>query len=218
MHACYYGDKLIYTKMATLGGLDPTMIPQFAERKGSLTLRSEYMRYGRGVLNNSWHADRESEPKDYDICDLSKKQNLQLATYNKIGEDGVPVDLQQTTSNAATREATELKDDYRIRDVHKTPVSMENFTSTVARVGHNDEPQNDVLPKHKPEHNARFLHTTYGLDYQYPFPWVPSPEQTDSTPEKRYSRKLSSFADTTTHKLKGINTWHDSSGALRNYD
>ena len=204
--------------MATLGTLDSTVLPQHAERKGSLTLRSEYMRYSRGVLNNSWHADRESEPKDYDICDLRKKQNLRLATYGTIGEDGVPVDRQHTTSNAATKEALELKDDYQIRDAHKISVTMENFTTTVARVGHNDEPQNDVLPKHKPEHNTRYLHTTYGVDYQYPLPWVPSPEQTGSTPEKRYGRKLSTFADTTTHKLKGINTWHDSPGASRNYD
>ena len=204
--------------MATLGTLDPTILTQHAERKGSLTLRSDYMRYSRGVLNNSWHADRESEPKDYDICDLSKKQNLQIATYGTIGEDGVPVDREQTTSNAATKEAIKLKDDYQMRDVHKIPVNMRNFTSTVARVGHNNQPQNDVLPKHKPEHNTRYLHTTYGVDYQYPFPWVPSPEQPESTPEKRYGRKLSSFADTTTHKLTGINTWHDSLGALRNYD
>lgn len=204
--------------MATPGAFDPTVLPQCAERKGSLTLRSEYMRYNRGVLNNTWHADRETEPKDYDICDLSKKQNLQLATYNKIGEDGVPVDMKQTTSNAATKEAIELKGDYKIREVHKIPVNMENFTDAVTRVGHNDEPQNDVLPKHKPEHNTIYLHTTYGVDYQYPLPWIPSSEQTESTPEKRYDRKLSNFADTTTHKLKGINTWHDSPGALRNYD
>ena len=204
--------------MATLGTLDPTVLSQYVERKGSLTLRGDYMRYSRGVLNNSWHADRESEPKDYDICDLSKKQNLQVATYTTIGEDGVPVDRQQTTSNIATKEAIELKNDYRMRETHKTPVNMENFTTSVARVGHNDEPQNDVLPKHKPEHNTRYLHTTYGVDYQYPLPWVPSPEQAESTPEKRYSRKLSTFADTTTHKLTGINTWHDSPGALRNYD
>lgn len=203
--------------MATLGGLDPTVI-HYVERKGSLTLRSDYMRYSRGVLNDSWHAERESEPKDYDICDLSKKQNLQSATYNKIGEDGVPVDLQQTTSNAVTKEAIDLKDDYRTRAIHKIPVNMENFTSTVARVGNTDGPHNDALPQHKPEHNARYLHTTYGVDYQYPLPWIPSPERTESTPEKRHGRKLSSFADTTTHKLIGINTWHDSPGSLRNYD
>jgi len=204
--------------MATLGALDPTVLPQCVERKGSLTLRSEYMRYSRGVLNDSWHADRESEPKDYDITNTSRKQNLQLATYKKIGEDGVPVDLKQTTSNAATKEAVELKDDYRIRDIHKIPVNMENFTSTLARVGHDGEVQDDVLPRHKPEHNTRYLHTTYGVDYQYQLPWVPSPEQTESSPGKRYGRKLSTFADTTTHKLRGINTWHDSPGALRNYD
>ena len=204
--------------MATHGGLDPTVLQHYVERKGSLTLRSDYMRYSRGVLNNSWHADRESEPKDYDICDLSKKQNLLTATYNNIGEDGVPVDLQQTTSNAATNEAIELQDDYRTRDVHKIPVNMENFTSSVDRVGHSDGSQDDVLPKHNPEHNARYLHTTYGVDYQYPFPMVPPPDQTVSSPENRYDRKLSTFADTTTHKLKGINTWHDSPGALRNYN
>lgn len=199
--------------MATLGALDPTVLPQCMERKGSLTLRSEYMRYSRGVLNDSWHADRESEPKNYDICDTSKKQNLHLATYSNIGEDDVPVDMKQTTSNAATKEAIDLREDYFTRDIHKRQVTVENFTDTTARMS-----DNNGLPRHKPEHNARYLHTTYGLDYQYPLPWLPSPEQTESTPEKRYGRKLSSFADTTTHKLKGLNTWHDSPGALRNYD
>jgi len=200
-----------------LGALDPTVLPQFVERKGSLTLRSEYMRYSRGVLNDSWHEDRETEPKDYDINDLSKKQDLQLATYKKIGEDNVDIDPHETTSKVGTEEAIHLKDDYRTRQVRKPQVNMENFTATVS--DHIDQGrQPGVLPSHRPEHKMRYLNTTYGLDYQYPFDWEPIPEQTESTPDKRYGRKLSSFADTTTHKIKGVNTWHDSPGAIQNYD
>ncbi len=32
------------------------------------------------------HADRESEPKDYDICN-SEERNLLTCTYNRIGND-----------------------------------------------------------------------------------------------------------------------------------
>lgn len=37
-----------------MDAFDPTVLPQFVERKGSLFLRSDHMNYGRGTLNSNW--------------------------------------------------------------------------------------------------------------------------------------------------------------------
>lgn len=34
----------------------------------------------------SRHADREAEPKDYDVCDPTVKRDLLRATYKRIGD------------------------------------------------------------------------------------------------------------------------------------
>lgn len=86
--------------------LDPSILPSIPERKGSLYLRSNHMRYTSGTLNSNWyvcsdacllfcmlfctskrHVDREAEPKDYDIHGIAgnKKKDLQRSTYQQIG-------------------------------------------------------------------------------------------------------------------------------------
>ena len=34
--------------------IDPTILPAVSERKGSLYLRSDHMKYGRATLNSNW--------------------------------------------------------------------------------------------------------------------------------------------------------------------
>ncbi|XP_029424008.1 protein C9orf135 homolog isoform X2 [Nannospalax galili] len=55
------------------------------ERKGSLTLRSGHKKYSKPVLVYSWHRDRETFPKDYDIEGPEKK--LCNSTYWRFGTE-----------------------------------------------------------------------------------------------------------------------------------
>ncbi|CAI8045414.1 Protein C9orf135 homolog [Geodia barretti] len=72
--------------------LDPSVLPSVPERKGTLNLRSNHMKFGRATLNSHWHAAREAEPKDYDVTDSNEKRDLLKATYCRIGscDEGFP--------------------------------------------------------------------------------------------------------------------------------
>lgn len=109
--------------------LDTTVLPLISEKKGTLLLRSNHMKYGRATLNSNWwvnfskttcealhglyiewkstkvyiirvffnrHADREAEPKNYDVTksDIDERDLLR-ATYNRIGNitDGVTLTI-----------------------------------------------------------------------------------------------------------------------------
>lgn len=39
----------------------------------------------------------------------------------------------------------------------------------------------------------------------------------DEGPEVKYRHGLSEFTDTADHRRKGLNTWQDSPGSIRNY-
>jgi hypothetical protein len=77
------------TSKVFMAAFDPTVLPQFVERKGSLTLRSDHMTYGRATLNSNWHQAREAEPKDYDIGADVNARNLHKATYDRLSNDDV---------------------------------------------------------------------------------------------------------------------------------
>lgn len=82
---------------------DPSVLPTIPERKGTLNLRCDHMKYGRATLNSNWwahieqsldiytaisyyrHAAREAEPKDYDVSTTTGKKDLLKATYARIG-------------------------------------------------------------------------------------------------------------------------------------
>uniref|UniRef100_A0AC11C5W8 Cilia and flagella associated protein 95 n=2 Tax=Caprinae TaxID=9963 RepID=A0AC11C5W8_SHEEP len=55
------------------------------ERKGSLTLRSHHKKYSKPVLVHSWHRDRETYPKDYDIEGPEEVKKLCNSTYRRLG-------------------------------------------------------------------------------------------------------------------------------------
>jgi hypothetical protein len=68
-----------------LNPMDPSVLSDFVERKGSLSLRSNHVSYGRATLNSNWNHSREAEPKDYDIIAKDTNWDLLRATYNRIG-------------------------------------------------------------------------------------------------------------------------------------
>ena len=96
------------------------------------------------------HADREAEPKDYDICNPNGKQNLLKATYNRIGNlpdseivsepvqcvcvvmIGVSSQSLETTTHSAMNQREELKEVYQEQPTHRPLVTRANFTSTAS--------------------------------------------------------------------------------------
>ncbi|XP_008055650.1 uncharacterized protein C9orf135 homolog isoform X2 [Carlito syrichta] len=70
--------------------------PDLLERKGSLTLRSQHKKYSKPVLVYSWHCDRESFPKDYDIEGPEEVKKLCNSTYRRLGCDEPPIWISET--------------------------------------------------------------------------------------------------------------------------
>ena len=152
------------------------------------------------------HADREAEPKNYDVTksDIDERDLLR-ATYNRIGNitDGVnfklcivsyqwldevhntePFFFQtmkdiQTTQQEAMCQVHELKEDYQLRETHKAMVAYDNFEHATANreTGKPERGYGSVLPRYQLQFGKRHLDTTHRVDYQYPFDWTPKPEE-----------------------------------------
>uniref|UniRef100_A0A4W2G0J9 Cilia and flagella associated protein 95 n=1 Tax=Bos indicus x Bos taurus TaxID=30522 RepID=A0A4W2G0J9_BOBOX len=71
------------------------------ERKGSLTLRSHHKKYSKPVLVYSWHRDRETYPKDYDIEGPEEVKKLCNSTYRRLGTSEPPVWISETREKMA---------------------------------------------------------------------------------------------------------------------
>ncbi|KAJ7385750.1 hypothetical protein OS493_013783 [Desmophyllum pertusum] len=148
-------------------------IPDYVERKGSLFLRSDHMDYARATLVSNWHQAREAEPKDYDIKDYQpQKRNLHNSTYHRIGNvtDG---SLPDTTSHDQMEQAVKLKNDFETRETRRQMVDMTTFNSINFQrdTGAPERGFGSVLPRHPPDHGKRYLDTTYGVDYDSPYPY-----------------------------------------------
>jgi hypothetical protein len=80
-----------------------------------------------------------------------------------------------TTAAEAMNEGQELKEVYKEKETNKPMIVYDNFsTSTATR--ETDAPAlgyGSILPRHNPDHDKRYLHTTNGLDYKYRLPWTP---------------------------------------------
>ena len=153
------------------------------------------------------HADREAEPKNYDVC-KSDERNLLRATYDRIGNitDGVCACMCEipfleyiymcivcsyltqytqslsdclTTQQEGMSEVHKLKKDFETRDTHKSMVTDDNFDGATSEreTGKPQHGYGSVLPRHRPEHGMRHLSTTQRIDYRYPFEWTPKPEE-----------------------------------------
>ncbi|XP_065833026.1 cilia- and flagella-associated protein 95-like [Oscarella lobularis] len=112
-----------------MDAFDPTVLPQFVERKGSLSLRSDHMKYGRATLISNWHQDRESEPKDYDIGANFDDRNLHKATYHHLATDKVKFE----TTTQASMDEIKLKKDFETRDTTRKMITAENALTNTQR-------------------------------------------------------------------------------------
>jgi hypothetical protein len=117
-----------------------------------------------------------------------------------------------TTAAEAMNEGQELKEVYKEKETNKPMIVYDNFsTSTATR--ETDAPAlgyGSILPRHNPDHDKRYLHTTNGLDYKYRLPWTPKQEDdADEGIDNKHRRILSEFTDTDNHRHFGCNTWQD---------
>ncbi|XP_062506808.1 cilia- and flagella-associated protein 95-like [Corticium candelabrum] len=202
-----------------MDAFDPTVLPQFVERKGSLLLRSDHMKYGRGTLNSNWHQEREAEPKDYDVTASYNDRNLLKATYQRLATDDV---VHETTTKVAT-EQIRLKKDFEVREIRKLMIGPHNshHTRNKRKTDGPERGYGSVMPRHHPDHNKRRSDTTHKIDYKNPWPhW--SPAETKNEPnvsppmDRRFHRHQSQFTDTADHRHNGIQTWQDESGVYGN--
>ena len=105
------------------------MFPSAVERKGSLSLRCDHMKYSNNTLNSNWHEVREAHPKDYDITQVTR-QNLHRATYDRILDVTNGQILTETSSQNANDQLKQ-KQSYIARDIHKQMINKENFTREI---------------------------------------------------------------------------------------
>ncbi|KAL3867642.1 hypothetical protein ACJMK2_040516 [Sinanodonta woodiana] len=195
-----------------------TGYPDFYERKGSLTLRSDHMNYGRATLNSNWNQAREAEPKEYNIS-KGPIRDLCKSTYKRIGNvtDGsIPSTTYQDHASQ-----TNLKKDFQEQVSRKPMVTLETLEHTnIDR--DTSTPKHgfgSVLPRHNPEYNKYYLETTHKADYKPPdADYVPVPEKLPEFPDlsAAYRRCHSQFMDTADYRRPGRNTWQDESGVYAN--
>lgn len=58
--------------------------PNFVERKGSIYLQSNMMKYSPATLNSDWHAEREAEPKDFDFAKSWQDKAVKNKLHNAL--------------------------------------------------------------------------------------------------------------------------------------
>ncbi|PVD23437.1 hypothetical protein C0Q70_16706 [Pomacea canaliculata] len=199
--------------------MDYFATPDYGERKGSLSLRSDHMDYSRGVFTSKWHQAREAEPKDHDL-NHEPKRNLHRSTYNRMATvtDG---SLPKTTYQEHSRQI-ELKPLFDEKDNRRSLFNVETVrvTDIDRDTGDPKYGYGSVLPHHHPDHFKFHSETTYNADYIVHFPYesapVPekSPEYEVSSPA--YRKCHSQFTDTADYRRPGRNTWMDESGIYTN--
>ncbi|GCC27929.1 cilia- and flagella-associated protein 95-like [Chiloscyllium punctatum] len=185
------------------------------DRKGSLTLRSNYKKYSRPVLVCNWYQHREAEPKDYDMDAIPEGywKNLHRSTYKRF--ISVPPGDWSTTSEAFMSQIS-FKDDYRLRE--KMPLMDQKTAVKELRkrtIGGLNTKANAALPRHPPEHSKLYAETTYNYDFMPPLNFIPAP---DEVPKESvdYRRCHSQFVDTDDYRRHGRNTWMNESGIYAN--
>ena len=105
------------------------IFPSAVERKGSLSLRCDHMKYSNNTLNSNWHEVREAHPKDYDITQVTM-QNLHRATYDRILDVTHGQILTETSSQNANDQLKQ-KMYYLPKDIHRQMINRENFTREI---------------------------------------------------------------------------------------
>ncbi|XP_057305932.1 cilia- and flagella-associated protein 95-like isoform X1 [Hydractinia symbiolongicarpus] len=192
------------------------------EQKGSLSLRSDHMDYGRATLVSNWHQAREAEPKDHDIHKIgqydAKNRNLHQSTYNRILNvtDGTfPVSTSHDHMNQI-----KLRKDFEEKVSRHAMIDHSTFHHTTKHrnTGTPERGFGSILPRHPTNHNTRYLDTTYEVDYRNTYPYEPSPVivNDDKDESAAYRKCHSQFTDVADYRRHGRNTWHNESGTYAN--
>ncbi|XP_029424009.1 protein C9orf135 homolog isoform X3 [Nannospalax galili] len=184
------------------------------ERKGSLTLRSGHKKYSKPVLVYSWHRDRETFPKDYDIEGPEKK--LCNSTYWRFGTESsswISETHEQMSQVILNRDLAKIKKKALLTAETTCPGIFERDT-VLPVTGFRD-----IFTGCPPDQRETCALTTYSEDYapqkEYLPPRVyPHPEEYSIVHRKCRSQ----FTDLDGSKRFGINTWQDESGIYANSD
>ncbi|XP_061484340.1 cilia- and flagella-associated protein 95 isoform X4 [Rhineura floridana] len=191
--------------------------PDVMERKGALTLRSSCAYYGRPTLVYRWYNNREAEPKDYDIHEISLgSKNLCRSTYWRLGTED---------EKWITTSQDHLSQPYRIKEYQELEIRKPLLDEDAFELGVTDRdtglPEADfgaVLPRHSPDHFKMFLDTTYRMDYVPPYDYAPYVVPAVGGYSVVHRKCHSQFTDTADYRRHGINTWQDESGVYANTD
>ncbi|XP_038625858.1 protein C9orf135 homolog isoform X3 [Tachyglossus aculeatus] len=146
------------------------------ERKGSLSLRSQHMPYGKTVLVSDWHETIQAEPKDYDInaAPLGTK-NLCNSSYWRFGvEDKVcKSEMHEQMAKIYLKPSLEQN--------KMKPLLNEDTLCTGVIERETGMPGTGfgaVLPRHPANHWKTASETTYRADYVPPYDYKPAPHKT----------------------------------------
>ncbi|KAL7988722.1 hypothetical protein Chor_007641 [Crotalus horridus] len=168
--------------------------PDVMERKGALTLRSNSAYYGRPTLVYGWFQNREAEPKDYDINEISLgSKNLCQSTYWRFGT----MDQKWITTYQDHLSSPCSKKEYKELEIWKPLLDEDGFHTIVV---------------------DRFMDTTYRIDYVPPYDYMPYVAPDTSGYSVVHRKCHSQFTDTVDYRRHGINTWQDESGVYANAD
>jgi len=186
-------------------------LPNYAERKGSLLLRSNHCSFRKGVRSTNWHQMREAEPKDYDITNPNN-YNLHKSTYGGFGVTTLEAPVSEMKERMAD---LHKKEDFEKKQIHKHMLDQTSFKN--ASWGSPDK-CNPVV-RHATGHNKMLLDTTNRGDFKPPYNYTPKEiDDIGMKPEMKYRRSHSEFFDRTDHRRWGINTWQDEYRVVKGQD
>ncbi|KAJ1206911.1 hypothetical protein NDU88_002304 [Pleurodeles waltl] len=187
------------------------------EVKGSLTLRSNHLDYGKATLVYNWHESRQADPKDYDVMEAPAcRRDLRRSAYNRFGTTK-DEDWKTTTEEQLSQIC--LKKNYLQRDIPKYLITADNIDSAITQreTCRPERGYGAVLPRHHPDHRKMYLKTTYNDAYVPPCRYIPTLlDRGVSAPPAAHKICHSQFVDTACCKRCGINTWQDESGLYAN--
>ncbi|XP_077200947.1 cilia- and flagella-associated protein 95 isoform X1 [Paroedura picta] len=191
--------------------------PDVTQRKGALTLRANFARYGRPTFVSCWHQNRETEPKDYDIHEIPLgSKNLCRSTYWRLGTIN---EKWITTYQDYMSQPYRLKE-YRELNIKKPLLDEDSFDEGVVsrETGLPERGAGAILPHHSPHHFTMFLDTVYRRDYVPPYDYTPYVTAQLGGYSVIHRKCHSQFTDTADYRRQGINTWQDESGIYANSD
>ncbi|KAG5213338.1 hypothetical protein JEQ12_009124 [Ovis aries] len=185
------------------------------ERKGSLTLRSHHKKYSKPVLVHSWHRDRETYPKDYDIEGPEEVKKLCNSTYRRLGTSE-PLTWISETCEKMAQVCLNTK---LAKITSKALLNEETMNSGIIErdTGLPATGFGALFTRHPPDWRKMCTLTTYAEEYAPPYEYQPLGDPCQDDDYSIVHRKCrSQFTDLDGSKRCGINTWHDESGIYAN--